>query len=338
MARLEAFDKSYIWIECVENSDSWGVAVTLRFHQLDLNLLVALDVLLAERSITGAATRLNLSQSATSGILGRLRDYFADELLVQVGRKMMPTPLAVTLSGRVRDVLLTVHSTIVNRDDFTPATSNRHFRICASDFVKTVLLTDVVRRLEREAPGVTLEFSSPDGDPFGQLDRGELDFLILPEYLLEKQHPKVGLFESRHTCVVWTGNHLVKENLTFEQYMSLGHVVVRFGATTQPSFEEWFIKQFGHTRRIEIVTDSFNSMPQFISGTLRVATVHERLAEFYSRYLELRMIPPPIEIPVLTEGLQWHKYLDNDPGPRWMLELIRNAAAGVTRGGPQNSH
>jgi DNA-binding transcriptional LysR family regulator len=310
--------------------------VSLRFHQLDLNLLVALDVLLAERSITGSALRLNLSQSATSGILGRLREYFGDELLVQVGRKMMPTPLAVSLGDRVRNVLLTVHSTIVNRSDFTPATSNRHFRICASDFVKTVLLTEVVRRLEREAPGVTLEFSGPDGDPLGQLDRGELDFLILPEYLLEKQHPKISLFESRHTCVVWTGNHLVKESLTFEQYMGLGHVVVRIGATPQPSFEEWFIKQFGHTRRIEIITDSFNSMPQFIFGTLRVATVHERLAEFYAKYMQLRLIPPPLDIPVLTEGLQWHKYLDSDPGHRWMKELIRNAAANVGQAGTLN--
>jgi DNA-binding transcriptional LysR family regulator len=297
-----------------------------------LNLLVALDALLAERSITGAATRLNLSQSATSGILGRLRDYFGDELLVQVGRQMMPTPLAVSLSARVRHVLVTVHSTIINREDFDPATSQRHFRICASDFVKTVLMTAVVRQLEREAPGITLEMTSPDGDPLGQLDRGELDFLILPEYLLEKQHPKVSLFESRHTCVVWTGNRLVKDTLSFEQYMELGHVVVRIGARPQPTFEEWFIKQFGHTRRVEIVTDSFNSLPQFIFGTQRIATVHERLAAFYARTLELRLIPPPVEIPVMIEGLQWHKYLDGDAGHQWMLNLIRRCAASGIEG------
>src|SRR5262249_29202254 len=158
---------------------------------------------------------------------------------------------------------------IINRADFDPRTTSRHFRICASDFVKTVLLTLVAARLEREAPGVTLELSSPDGDPFGQLDRGELDFLILPDYLLEKQHPKIPLFESRHTCVLWKGNERVKDSLTLEEYLQMGHVVVRIGPTTSPTFEEWFIKQFGHTRRIEIVTDSFNSLPQFILGTHR---------------------------------------------------------------------
>jgi DNA-binding transcriptional LysR family regulator len=277
---------------------------------------------------------LNLSQSATSGLLARLRDFFGDALLVQVGRKMMPTPLAVSLSGRVRSVLMTVHSTIINRADFDPLTTERHFRICASDFVKTVLLTEVAARLERAAPGVTLELTSPDGDPFGQLDRGELDFLILPDYLLEKQHPKLELFESRHVCVLWKGNEKVKDRLPLEEYLRLGHVVVRIGPTTQPSFEEWFITKFGHTRRIEIVTDSFNSLPQFILGTHRVATVHERLARLYAQYLPLRLLAPPIDIPVLTEGLQWHQYLETDPGHRWMRDFIRNCAGEIISATP----
>ena len=194
----------------------------IRFHQLDLNLLVALDALLTEQSITGAAKRLNLSQSATSGILARLREYFADELLVQVGRKMMPSPLAVDLCGRVRHVLQTVNSTIVTRSNFDHATSHRHFKISASDFVKTVLLTELARRLAREAPNVTMEISDVDEDPSGRLERGELDLLILPQYLLEGDHPQVKLFESYHTCVIWAGNQRVGNTLSFEQFLELG--------------------------------------------------------------------------------------------------------------------
>lgn len=302
--------------------------MAIRFHQLDLNLLVALDALLTERSITGAAKRLNLSQSATSGILGRLREYFEDELLVQVGRKMMPSPLGVELIGRVRHVLQTVNSTIVTRTHFDHATSHRHFKFCASDFVKTVLLTQVARRLAQIAPNITIEISNLDEDPTGQLDRGELDFLIMPEYLLDNAHPKATLFQSRHACVVWAGNPLVGATLDFEQFMSLGHVVIRFGKSRAPGFEEWFIKRFGHTRRIEIVTDDYNSVAQFIHGTPRIATLHERLAQFYAKHLDLRLIPAPIEIPTMTEGMQWHKYLDHDQGHTWMRELICSVARG----------
>lgn len=300
--------------------------MAIRFKKLDLNLLVALDVLLTERSVTLAAQRLNLSQSATSGILSRLREYFDDELLVQVGRSMMPSPLGLDLSAKVRHVLHTVNSTIVVREDFDHRTSDRHFKFCASDFVKTVLLSRVAQELGNIAPKITMEISNLDCDSAGQLDRGEVDFLITPDYLLDDSHPKMTLFESRHTCIVWTGNESVGDSLDFDQFLSLGHVVVRFGKSRSPSFEEWFIERFGHSRRIEIVTDDFNSLALFVHGTQRIATLHERLAEFYARHLDLRLLPPPVDIPPLAEGMQWHRSLDGDQGHAWMRGLIKRIA------------
>ena len=99
----------------------------MRFNQLDLNLLVALDALLTERNITAAGVRLHLSQSAMSSALARLRDYFEDELLVQVGRKMAPTPLGDSLAGPVRKILIDIQTTIAAKPAFEPATSNRRF-------------------------------------------------------------------------------------------------------------------------------------------------------------------------------------------------------------------
>lgn len=303
--------------------------MALRFKKLDLNLLVALDVLLTERSVTRAAQRLNLSQSATSGVLGRLREYFDDELLVQVGRNMMPSPLGIELLTKVRHVLHTVNSTIVTRTDFDHTTSDRHFKFFASDFVKTVLLAEVAQTLAEIAPNITMEISNLDCDSASQLDRGEVDFLIMPEYLIDDAHPKMALFESRHVCVVWAGNDLVGETLSFEQYLELGHVVIRFGKSRSPSFEEWFIERFGHARRIEVITDDFNSMPRFVHGTRRIATLHEHLAAYYAEHLDLRLIPPPIDIPPMAEGMQWHKSLDRDQGHLWMREFIQGI---VSRG------
>lgn len=111
----------------------------MRFNHLDLNLLVALDVLLEEQNITRAAERLHMTQSATSGVLARLRTYFEDELLVQVGRKMQPTPYATELAKPVREVLLTIQSSITAKPVFDPATSKRHFRLVTSDYLISVL-------------------------------------------------------------------------------------------------------------------------------------------------------------------------------------------------------
>lgn len=96
----------------------------MRFHHLDLNLLVALDVLLDEQNITRAAERLHMTQSATSGVLGRLRKYFEDDLLVQVGRSMQPTAYALELAKPVREVLLTISSSITSKPVFDPSTRN----------------------------------------------------------------------------------------------------------------------------------------------------------------------------------------------------------------------
>ena len=123
-------------------------------HGFDLNLLVALDALLAEKSVTNAGRRVHLSQSAMSGVLARLRHALNDKLLVASRGGMTLTPLAESLVGPVRAILEQVHRTIIVNVPFDPATSRRVFTIAASDYAVTVLLTDALRRVSRDAPGV----------------------------------------------------------------------------------------------------------------------------------------------------------------------------------------
>jgi len=158
------------------------------------------------------------------------------------------------------------------------------------------------------------------------LDRGEVDFLITPEYLLDAAHPMLTLFQSRHVCVVWAKNRLVGRTMSFDQFLSLGHVIVRFGKSRSPGFDQWFLERFGHSRRIEIITDDFNSMAQLVQGTNRVAILHEHLAAFYAEHLDLRIVPPPVDIPPMVEWMQWHKSLDRDQGHVWMRGLIQGIA------------
>ncbi len=296
--------------------------MTMRFNHLDLNLLVALDVLLEEQNITRAAERLHMTQSATSGVLGRLRTYFEDDLLVQVGRKMQPTPYAQELADPVRDVLLKIRSSITSKPAFDPATSKRHFRLVTSDYLISVLFASVIQKIHQEAPNITFEMLGPGDNSAELLVRGEVDLMIVPERYIIEDHPSQLLFEEEHVCVVWSGNSLVSQSLTLEQYMDMGHVSVGFGRTRHMSIEDWFINQYGFSRRLEVITNDFNTLPQLLIGTQRIATMHGRLARLYAQHLPLRILPPPVKIPVMREFMLWHRTMDNDPMHRWLREQI----------------
>lgn len=297
----------------------------MRFNRLDLNLLVALDALLSEKSITRAGHRLNLSQSATSGVLARLRDYFQDDLLVQVGRNLVLTPLAVSLAEPVRDVLLQIQQTIETKPEFDPATATREFRIFASDFVSTLLLGELGRRISAEAPGISIDISPTTSTPAEQLERGEVELVILPRKYMSESQPCEHLFEETYTCIVWTGNTLVGDTLTLEQYMALGHVSSRFGASVT-SFEERFLKDNGYERRIEISTTNFTSLPHFVIGTNRIATMHTRLARMLACYYPIRLVAPPIAFPKLEMCMQWNRFLERDPPHLWLRKMLLEIA------------
>jgi len=303
---------------------------TMNLHRLDLNLLVALDVLLAERSITRAAERLNLSPSATSGALARLRTYFDDEILTQIGRRMAPTPLGESLQASVRDCLLHVQATIDNRPHFDPLNSKRNFRLMMSDYVSTVLMPRALRRLQREAPGITIELVGNQNEPWEALASGDIEFLVLPQNFIRPDHPSEILFEDDYVCVCWRDNPLIGDEISQSQCLEIGHVVARIGTLRPPTIDAWFFERFGHARRVEVIATNFNCVPHLLVGTHRISIMHRRLALAYSKMLPLKILASPIEMPRLVEMIQWHKYRDRDPGRVWLFELLKSAADGST--------
>lgn len=302
----------------------------MRFEHLDLNLLVALDILLDECNITRAADRLNLSQSATSGVLRRLRLFFEDDLLVQVGRKMQPTDYALQLQQPVRDVIIKIRSSIVVPKHFDPASSKRHFRLIAADFIVTILLQDALRQIQKAAPHMTFEILSPGHASDSLFTRGEVDFLLAPQpYLIDGQ-PSNTLFEEDLVCVVCANKFSNLHRLNCEQYQQFGHVSVGFGSSGQLSIEEDFLRQHGIQRRIEIISSDFNTLPQLVMGTHRIATMHRRLAEYFAKHYPVRVLPTPIELPTMKEKIQWHNACENDPVHRWVKQQIITAAQALT--------
>lgn len=293
---------------------------TMRYQRLDLNLLTALRALLTERNVTRAGEQLHVTQSAMSGMLARLREYFDDPLITPVGRRMELTPLAETLVEKVNDLMLRLDATLSIRPEFDPASSRRHFSIVASDYLTQVLLMEVLRDVHREAPGVTVEFHQPSNMAATELENGEVDFVINPARFTTPNQASIVLFEDSYHAVVDRDNTDVGERVTLEQFKALRHVTMQNNG--MPHFETWFVSEHGRPPHVEVVVNNFGLLPLLLKGTSRVATLHTRMAVQVAQQFPVRLVRLDFEAPRLIETLQWHRYRDLDPGSQWLRERI----------------
>lgn len=298
----------------------------MRFKGLDLNLLVALDALLADRSVSQAAARLHLTQSAMSGALGRLRETLKDDLLVQSGRRMILTPYAEELREHVRQILALVDGTLRSNPGFRPETSRRHFRIAASDFVNEVVMVPVQRLVHRLAPGVSLDLLPVISDEvFAQLRRGEIDLVVAPPEYCGPGNSQAGLFEDSWVCLAWAENATVGPSMSREQYLAMDHVVLLpYGRSV--ALDEQYLRANGLQRQVKVTASVFTLIPQLLVGTDRIATVPARLPEIHRHARLLKTSKLLFDMPPLTETMQWHPSRDRDMGLAWLRELLRAAA------------
>lgn len=296
----------------------------MRFNKLDLNLLVALDAMLSQQSISRAAEQLNLSQSAMSNALARLREHFDDDLLVQVGRKMELTPRAQSLQDAVRDVLVRVDTTISAKPEFIAAQSDREFRIFVSDYSMVTLMPHLLALAARESHSVRFHFLPQQNQPQRLLDRGEADLLVIPQIYCSPDHPTEALLQEDFCCIVWQGSPLARQAITLAAYQNAGHVVMQPPGAA-PSYEGAAMQRLGVTRRVEVSTFSFVGALSLVVGTNRIATVHRRLARYAERFLPVQVLEVPVQLPQMEQSMQWHKYRTNDPGLVWLRGLMLQA-------------
>ena len=298
----------------------------MRFGRLDLNLLVALDALLTEKSVSLAADRLCLSQSATSSALGRLRDYFGDELLVVSGRHLSLPAGAEDSFEPVRAVLAQIRTTISIAPPFDPLTADRQVRIMASDYTTQVLLAEAIAQFERDAPNMRFEIQPMSTNPIEAIERGFIDLLVTIDFAVSADHPSQLLFEDDYVVVGDAANPAMKGEMTRERYFEMGHVTARFGRAQMPAFEEWFTRRQKQQRRIEVVAPTFLSLPGLVLGTSRIVTMHRRMAEQVVKIHPLVMRELPFATPPIREVVQWHLTNNNDRALRWIVERLEAVA------------
>lgn len=298
----------------------------MRLEKLDLNLLVALDALLQERGVSLAADRLHLSQSATSGALARLREYFRDDLLVVSGRSMALTPRAEDLVDPVRAVIEQIRATIMVAEPFDPATSDRTLAIMATDYIFEILIRPAVVAWATEAPGVKFELVPIVEHPVEALQRGRADLLIGIDNVVSTEHPSALLYTEDFVIAGWQENPALAGPLTLDVYEQLGHVAVRFGQATS-SYEATAARLRSGLRRVEVIAPSFMSVGGLLVGTHRIATIHRLLALRMAEFLPLKLVELPFELPPVREMAQWSSRGANDPAVAWLVARLTAIAA-----------
>lgn len=295
---------------------------------VDLNLLVALDALLEERSVTRAAERVGLSQPGMSNTLARLRRLFDDPLLVRRGAEMVATPRAESLAAPVRAALDVIADALDQQPAFDPAVDRRTFTISCSDYSVLMLIGPLVRRVATEAPGVTVQVLPRALDPVRALQSGASDLVVEPpEILAGATLPSQRLFDDRWMCCVWEGNTRVGERMTTETYRALGHLSYSMGAGQPASLADRHVASLGLVRRIEFTVESFLLAPFLLQGTELVALVPARAAPHFQRTADVRLLDPPVAFPTLTEMLWWHPRHGADPAHGWLRAQIAAVAA-----------
>lgn len=301
-------------------------------NRFDFNLLLALDMLLSERSVTRAADRLCVTQPALSGSLQRLRQHFDDPLLLRVGREMELTPKARALIEPVRNALLHINAALETKAVFEPATSERTFRVAMSDYCVHVYLPKVVRILSARAPQLRLMVENVFGPSFSRLEGGDIDMVIThgDRSLFGREGRDVelhttDLFTDTFVCVV-AKDHPIGEVMTKDDYLSYPHALAYFGANVR-TVEEAEIERRGIVIKELLHVPSFAGLLQMLPGTELIATVQSKLAQQLADDQKVRVMRPPINLGNLQETLIWHVRSDDDPGHIWLRDVMKEAAA-----------
>ncbi|WP_407123258.1 LysR family transcriptional regulator [Bradyrhizobium sp. STM 3561] len=298
----------------------------MRFNNLDLNLLVALDHLIVTKSISQTAERMNLSQSAMSNALGRLRQYFDDPLLVRVGQKMELTVRAETLRPEISDVLTRIEAALARKAAFDPKEADREFRLLVSDYSLHTIIPPVLELTAAFGDHIRFQFLRQTERPNIFLERGEADLLIAPRIVCSPEHPSIKLFEDDYCCVAWRRGKYGKRPLSRKSFAAAGHVRY-LSSPTSGALDSVLLDQLGVARRTEVSTFAFSSVPHLVLGTDRIAIVHRRTAKLWASQLPISILEIPFSMERFEQQMQWHHYRSRDPGIIWLRDIFRQAAA-----------
>ncbi|MFI9048901.1 LysR family transcriptional regulator [Streptomyces sp. NPDC053427] len=301
-----------------------------RHANIDLNLLTALDALLEEESVTAAADRLGLSGPAMSRALGRIRRTTGDPILVRAGRHMVPTPRALEIRARVRQLVEEAHGVLAPPAPADPAQLSRVFTINANDLFVASFGPGLVARAAREAPRVVLRFlgeSHVDApllrDGVADLELGVIDS-VEPEIRSEE------LFTDRGVAVVRDGHPLTAVELTPRRFADAPHInFSRRGRLSGPI--DAALAELGLRRKVIATVPTFAALLMMVRDSDAIGLATERTSAAAVRALGLCVREIPFALPPMNMAMAWHPRQEADAGHLWLRGLVRDLAAATVR-------
>lgn len=293
--------------------------------QLDLNLLVALRALLAEKNVTRAGAVIGRSQPAMSAALARLRELFRDELLVRRGREYQLTPRAEQLALQVDEVLSQVEHMVGEGGDFDPCRDARRFTVSTSDYATLLLLEPLLERVEALKARASFEFVAVGMESMAAVQSGDVDLALAPVEPDPNLESEI-IFRDRWVCAFAADHPTLRgDRLGRRQYEHLPHISVSFGLSGR-SNADLEAERMGIQRRIVATAPSFLVLPFLLRGTSLLALMPRRLGERFRQSAGLKLCKPPFPLPELAERMIWNAKLTSDPAHRWLRTAFREAA------------
>jgi len=301
---------------------------------VDLNLLVVLDALLTESSVTLAARRVGLSQSATSHALGRLRRLLDDPVLVRTPQGMALTPRAVGLAAPVRSALEQLEHSLTPPSPFDPSQSTQGFNLLLEDAGQVGLLPLLAERFKTEAPGVDLRIHPAAArSPTDAVSAGTVDLaLAVSPEPTEGIHAEV-VFTTPYVSIVRADHPEVGKRLTLKRFGELGHIVIAGPGSVDPEIDR-VLAASSRPRRVALSVPSLLPIPWLVARSDLIATVPTLLLGLDHERFPLARHTPPIPIDTTTGSLLWHERTHHDAAHRWLRSVVREAcqALGSQRG------
>lgn len=291
-------------------------------RRIDLNLLLTLDVLLAEHNVTRAAQRLNFSQPSISVHLAKLREIFDDPLLMPGPRGMRPTARAEELRGPLREALVALEQVVAPSSPFDPAVAEHTWQLAVSDYGEQTIVQPALGKLLVHAPNTRLALVVlAPARMAKQLEQGEVDLAF---HTLHDSPPSLRhrlLFQERYVLAGRRDHPRLKRRPSLTQFCKLDHVLVSPVGSGFVGVTDEALAQVGLTRRVVLSVPRFQSVLAVLTSTDLVAMLPERLVLGNPA---LRLYEPPMAVPGYEMAMLWHERSHRDPAHQWLREQLIN--------------
>lgn len=312
----------------------------MNIAKVDLNLLVYMDVLLAERNVTRAADKLGITQPAMSNVLKRLRTLFNDPLLVRTSDGMLPTERALDLAPLIHEAVTAAERAVQLTSQFNPASSSRVFRISASDYAESALLPTVLGRLQSQAPDITLDILTPSDVGVTDVELAKVDMVINRFTSMPQSFHQRMLWTDGFSCLMSRDNPIL-DSFDLDAYLTARHVWVSktgmgVGVGMNPRDVQslgWVdeeLRKNGHQRHIAVFTRHYQVAMLFAEQPNLVVTLPSRAASLMRHNPRVVIRKPPFEIAPIELSMAWSPLMQHNAAHKWLRELIVDVATTIS--------